>query len=105
MTSLQATAGVWQAETSKMGSRGKLVIIQMGMFAAFHRTQILIKSNSKLHHWFLHIKLAHISVLLRPQRRRLEIPPRLSTLLHSLHLRHVPVSPRFSSSSHPQRKT
>jgi MFS family permease len=26
-----ATAGVWQAETSKMNSRGKLVIIQMGM--------------------------------------------------------------------------
>jgi MFS family permease len=26
-----ATAGVWQAETSKMSSRGKLVIIQMGM--------------------------------------------------------------------------
>jgi MFS family permease len=25
-----ATAGVWQAETSKMNSRGKLVIIQMG---------------------------------------------------------------------------
>jgi MFS family permease len=25
-----ATAGVWQAETSKMSSRGKLVIIQMG---------------------------------------------------------------------------
>lgn len=25
-----ATAGVWQAETSKMKSRGKLVIIQMG---------------------------------------------------------------------------
>lgn len=28
---LTATAGVWQAETSKMNSRGKLVIIQMGM--------------------------------------------------------------------------
>ena len=27
-----ATAGVWQAETSKMRSRGKLVIIQMGMY-------------------------------------------------------------------------
>ena len=26
-----STAGVWQAETSKMSSRGKLVIIQMGM--------------------------------------------------------------------------
>lgn len=25
-----ATAGVWQAETSKMNSRGKLVMIQMG---------------------------------------------------------------------------
>jgi MFS family permease len=27
-----ATAGVWQAETSKMSSRGKLVIIQMGVY-------------------------------------------------------------------------
>lgn len=27
-----ATAGVWQAETSKMNSRGKLVIIQMGEY-------------------------------------------------------------------------
>lgn len=30
-----ATAGVWQAETSKMNSRGKLVIIQMGKNECF----------------------------------------------------------------------
>ena len=29
-----ATAGVWQAETSKMNSRGKLVIIQMGKLSS-----------------------------------------------------------------------
>lgn len=34
-----ATAGVWQAETSKMNSRGKLVIIQMG------------ESNTKVQHF------------------------------------------------------
>lgn len=30
-----ATAGVWQAETSKMRSRGKLVIIQMVQYIPF----------------------------------------------------------------------
>jgi MFS family permease len=34
-----ATAGVWQAETSKMNSRGKLVIIQMGKKTTSCQTQ------------------------------------------------------------------
>lgn len=37
-----ATAGVWQAETSKMNSRGKLVIIQMGK-----RTSLFPKATFK----------------------------------------------------------
>jgi len=40
-----ATAGVWQAETSKMNSRGKLVIIQMGESQAC--TSQLIADNSQ----------------------------------------------------------
>jgi MFS family permease len=42
-----ATAGVWQAETSKMNSRGKLVIIQMGkslpQHSLKHSTDVCIK--------------------------------------------------------------
>lgn len=41
-----ATAGVWQAETSKMNSRGKLVIIQMGTaFATYSVTFWLIRQQ------------------------------------------------------------
>lgn len=52
-----ATAGVWQAETSKMNSRGKLVIIQMGMFELQRKRPHKGQANNKpsqLHHWLQH---------------------------------------------------
>jgi MFS family permease len=88
-----ATAGVWQAETSKMNSRGKLVIIQMGMskaFACLFENTSLI-SSSQLHHWLQYLQLAHTRLLVRTSRCRMALPACIPALLHVLHICHVPL--------------
>jgi hypothetical protein len=98
-----ATAGVWQAETSKMNSRGKLVIIQMGKFVS-GTFDVEADRLSQLHHRLQYLELAHTRLLFRTTRRRLALSPRFPTLLHFLYLCHVPVPTRLASSPHSQGK-
>lgn len=102
-----STAGVWQAETSKMSSRGKLVIIQMGMLIfpePMESEPWRLTMPSKLHHRFQYFQLAHTWLFIRTARCRVALPSRLPTLLHILHLCHVPISTRLASSLDPQGK-
>lgn len=103
-----ATAGVWQSETSKMRSRGKLVIIQMVSMGFFFRCWTgdanIYFFAGKLHYWVLSVELAHAWVLIRGGERGLEISIGFSDLLHFVHLRHVPVPPGFTTSTYPERE-
>ena len=99
-----ATAGVWQAETSKMNSRGKLVIIQMGGFEGSFSGTRLTRVSSKLHHRLQHLQLAHPRLLFRAPRRRMALSACVPTLLHFLHLRSMPLPARFASPPDPQRQ-
>ena len=100
-----ATAGVWQAETSKMNSRGKLVIIQMGQIEFYSlRSTRLTNLTSQLYHRFQHLQLAHSWLILRTPRRRVALSTRFPTLLYILHLRHVPIPARLTSPPNSQRQ-
>lgn len=56
-----STAGVWQSETSKMRSRGKLVIIQMVCCTISGRgnSMLTVFSLGQLHNWLFDIELAY----------------------------------------------
>jgi hypothetical protein len=99
-----ATAGVWQAETSKMNSRGKLVIIQMGKPKCSFFGARLTEVISQLHHRLQHFQLAHPRLLFRTPRRRMALSARVPTILHFLHLRSMPLPARFPSPPDPQRQ-
>lgn len=99
-----ATAGVWQAETSKMRSRGKLVIIQMGRLFLVIIPGQSVDEKSKLHYRLLYLQLAYTRLLLRPERCCLALPAGIPNILHVLHLCALPISPRLSASSYPKRK-
>lgn len=100
-----ATAGVWQAETSKMNSRGKLVIIQMGKSDFSNPSSMLLtRFTSQLHNRLQHLQLAHPRLLIRTARHSMALPARIPALLHLLHLRHVSLPPRLAPPPDPQRQ-
>jgi MFS family permease len=95
-----ATAGVWQAETSKMNSRGKLVIIQMCRWP-YALQPLITDTSSQLHHWLQYLELADRWFLFCTARCRMAMPTHFPALLHVLHLRYVPIPSRLASTAHP----
>jgi hypothetical protein len=99
-----ATAGVWQAETSKMSSRGKLVIIQMGKGIEADLSNVVLTTTSELYHRLQHLKLADPRFLFCTTRCRMAFPTCIPALLHLLHICHVSLLTRLAPSTHPQRQ-